>query len=96
MTTANQTGTSCDELQMLSIAGSTRLGMGEPAPFDHLDSGSFGRLRSFPLKGSLWACALIQWVIVLALRRRRQVPALPASPGMHSPTAGHLRRSTSS
>src|SRR5262249_14822936 len=47
--TANQTGMSCDEFHMLSIADSTRLRMRRPAPFDPLDSGSFGRLGSFSL-----------------------------------------------
>ena len=94
--TANQTGMSCDEFHMLSIADSTRLRMGRTAFFDPLDSGSSGRLRSFPLKGRCVACELIQRVMAVALHCRPQVLALPTSPGTHSPTAGHLRRSTSS
>jgi hypothetical protein len=48
--TANQTGMSCDEFHMISIAGSTRLRMGRTALFDHLDCGNSGRLRSFLVK----------------------------------------------
>jgi len=47
--TANQTGMSCDEFHMLSIADSTWLRMGRTAFFDLLDSGSSGRLESFSL-----------------------------------------------
>jgi hypothetical protein len=39
---ANQTRMSCDEFNMLSIAGPTRLRMGRTAFFDHIDSGSSG------------------------------------------------------
>jgi hypothetical protein len=39
---ANQTRMSCDEFNMLSIAGPTRLRMGRTAFFDRLDSGSSG------------------------------------------------------
>ena len=94
--TANQTGMSCDEFHMLAIADSTRLRMGRTAFFDPLDSGSFGRLRSFPLKRR---CGLAHrskgrwpWLCIV----EPQVLALPTSPGTHSPTAAHLRRSTSS
>src|SRR6516164_10976831 len=46
--TANQTRMSCDEFHMLSIADSSRLGVGKTARFDLFDSGGFSRLRSFP------------------------------------------------
>ena len=47
---ANQARLSRDEFRMLSIADSTRLRTGRTAFFDLLDSGSSGRIRSFPLK----------------------------------------------
>jgi hypothetical protein len=47
---ANQTRMSCDEFHVLSIADSSRLWVTKTARFDLFDSGSFSRLRSFPLK----------------------------------------------
>ena len=93
---ANQTGMSCDEFHMLSIAKSSRLRMGRTAFFDPLDSGSFGRLSILSAQATLRACALIQRAMAVALYCRPQVLALPTSPGTHSPTAAHLRRSRSS
>ena len=55
MPAANQTGMSCDEFHMLSIAGSARLRMGRTAFFDPLDSGSSGP-PVLSAQEALWAC----------------------------------------
>jgi hypothetical protein len=47
---ANQTRMSCDEFHVLSIADSSELRVNKTTRFDILDSGSYSRLRSFPLK----------------------------------------------
>ena len=95
MPAANQTRMSCDKFDMLSIADSTRLGMGRTAFFDPLDNGSFGWLQSIPVKGR---CGLrkIQRAMTVAVHCHPRLVALPTSPGTHSPTAAHLRCSTSS
>ena len=54
--TANQTGMSCDEFHMFSIADSTRLRMDGTAFFDLLDGGSPGQVRSYPLTRTLRGC----------------------------------------